>query len=342
MSHLVKKQTPDQRAVVNELIHIRDCDRQISDRRFYDDYLADVPRFSYTVWFRVQNDNYTGDTDRVITALQDKLVFIRERIRADKNRERVEAGEDFYQTDSVIAALDAIEEASNRGDEIRLVVYLAPFGAGKSALGRHLKRKRNAVIVPVFNTWRSSYSAGLRGIGALSGVTGKFKSLEEHRNAVFCELRDNPRLLYFDDANTLGPQTLNLIRDILNHTPCIVVVAAIPELMDQLCKKSFWESGQTFSRAVAIIPAEHIKVDDVAHFLAPFKLNGVLKPACSAIKDAANEFGHFRFVRRVVEYCDAAGGREKQLDLDTILHGVRRTQALLRSGQIALAKRRPA
>jgi hypothetical protein len=336
--HEVKHATAAQRATINELIHLRDVELKANDTAFHAEYFADV--CSYTVWFRLQKDNYTGNTAAICEALADKLVFLKERLRTAKVAERTEANDVFFKTDSVLAALSAVDEALDRGDEIRLVVYLAKFGQGKSALGRYLKRTKNALIVPVFNTWRSSYSAGLKGLRALLGVTGKYRTIEELRERVFHEVRCNPRILFFDDANTLGPESLNLIRDLLNHTPCTVVVAAIPELMDQLYKKSFWEAGQMFSRSVAVIPAEDVKTDDVAHFMKPFKLNGASSEAFKAIKAAANEFGHFRFVKRIVEYCDKQGGREKGLTLEQVLHGVRLTQAFLRTIQAALQRQK--
>ncbi|MBC8009193.1 MAG: hypothetical protein H7067_03755, partial [Burkholderiales bacterium] len=176
-----------------------------------------------------------------------------------------------------------------------------------------------------------SYYAAVCDIARAAGVSEADLGTSEYKaqRALLARLRTNRRVLVIDEGEYFGPRTTNLIKLILNQTGTVVVILAIPELARRWQKTAWVESAQTNRRSEAVVLAEMIFPEDVQLFA---KASGVkfasLAASAGQIAKAANEFGRFSFVVRVLK--ELRGINAGDVLNEDVATAIRNTKALLR------------
>lgn len=260
--------------------------------------------FSSTTWSKLQSGTYGGGFDTIARRLDDAIADVEGRV---PNIEDAAAKRKaFRRTTLARCVLTALAAAREGLDDRRVVVVLAPTGGGKTAIRDYLAT-RGAVCVEGRQAWRSSYRAFCLDIAR--GAGRKLAStLPEYRieDEMLGALRAKPRVLYIDEANTMGAQCANAIKLIVNETECSVVIAAIPELWDRFLAGSVQEAAQLVNRCQPILRAPAIGPADVKLFVSP--KTALVPGAIEKIASAANVFGGYRTVQAIdaaLAECDA-------------------------------------
>lgn len=270
--------------------------RPMSEESFVSRYLP----YSSTVWSRVNSGNYRGNLDKVQQMLDQAADDIEDRL--DSIQQRVDQAASFVVTRFASAVIGAHRRALDDGDQCRIVVALAPTGAGKTTIANHLTRRHSAVFVEGRQSWRTSYKAFCLDVAAAAG-----KSLTQYRtdersaeNALIDALGTKHGTLVIDEANTQSGAVANALKMIINRTNYTVVIFAVPEHWDDFAARNTNEVKQVINRCQAVLRFDTIPERDVDAFLsASFKDNR--KQCCKLIANAANEFGAYKAVKRI---CD--------------------------------------
>lgn len=289
--------TPGQLDLLTQLRGLQTA-RSLSDAQFVQRHLTISP----TTWSRLNNGTYAADASGAFVKLDANL----RQMRVESARNSKLTGSKvffaFAQQSLAIAAVTTCK-LKTADDPNRFVAYLAPTGGGKTALGRELKIMHDGILVEGRESWRKSYYAALCDIGAAAGVSAEDIAKGEHAAevALLKKLNANRRVLIIDEGEYFGPRTVNLVKLILNQSPTVVVVLAIPELFERWQKAAWQEAKQINRRAEAIVSLEVVTPEEVQKF-ADDKLTagGYVKTVAGLIAKAANEFGGYDLVTRVV------------------------------------------
>jgi len=184
----------------------------------------------------------------------------------------------------------------------RLVVGLAETGGGKTRLGRQLKIAHDGILVEASEPWRSSYFAAIYDVALGAGVPEKELGTSKHQvqRALISQLRKQRRILIIDEAEYFGPAATNLIKLILNQTPTVIIVLAIPDLFARWQRSAWIESAQTSRRSEAVILADPVFPEDVIALAE--KLGKTLTAEMAGvIAKASNTFGKISFALRAIK-----------------------------------------
>ena len=307
------------------------CDELgISSARFAKEYLD----CSKATWWKICKNEYRGATSRKV----DDFAKVLERIKDLKSipAQKSQADEEpIFETDTLLALKKAVLKAYNRVDDMRLVIFRAQTGGGKDTAIRHIARTVNdtdRTIVNVLNVeatevWRNSYYACCCQMLRALGCDSFGKSKLEAENALLAQLNMRKYLVAVNEANYFGPQAFNLLKIIINQTKSSVLICTIPEIFEKLKLRSWWEASQLINRSTVVITAPPITADDVEPFLGgiDFESDDVAEAACQMAAHAANSFGLFRQVKRVVENLS---GKSK-VSLSDVERAVSKAQAFL-------------
>jgi len=268
--------------------------RELSDGDFVREFLP----YSGTTWSRVRGGTYTGNVDRVIDAYTIALNEINARLPGIR-RAAEEAGE-FARTTLVKAVLASAIKAKDARSR-RIVVALAPTGAGKTAIGRYMENC-GAVYVEGKKSWRSSYKAFCADVAEAAGQRLRWARFSEHEaeRAMLNALRMKNGTLYIDEANTLGSHTLDALKLIVNQSGQCIVIAAIPGAWDALTQRAEDEMLQLLNRCQPVIRYSSITAHDAALFLDGCGIRDhELNDAAVAVAEAATRFGGYTMVQAI-------------------------------------------
>jgi hypothetical protein len=265
--------------------------KPISDNDFAKRYLP----FSATTLSRIKSTAhpYTGNLDNIADKLAQAEDDVAERLYSV--RTAASADREFIQTKVACAAQGAIKRARESKGR-RVVVLLAPTGAGKTAVGEALAA-RGATYIEGRVSWRKSYKAFCADVAKVAGRPMKCKKYSEHdaEERMLQALRARDIVLYLDEANSLGPESANAIKLIVNQTSTVVVIAAIPERWDKFTRFAPDEFGQLINRCQPILRHTGMSDADARPFLAHSGLSAADLDKCLATAvAAANEFGAFK------------------------------------------------
>lgn len=154
----------------------------------------------------------------------------------------------------------------------RLVVALAPTGGGKTTLARQIADTWHGRVLrtEATETWRKSYLKSCADILAAAGIEPAEipHSAARAEGALLRLLRAQPRVIVIDEAHYFGPATINLVKAILNQTPCSVVLLAIPDLWHRMNRAAWVESEQLLTRRCAMVDGRTLTARDAAAYLA--------------------------------------------------------------------------
>jgi hypothetical protein len=297
---LAAKYSPGQADVLTQL-RAEQARLGLSDGAFVQRHLT----VSATVWNRLCNGTYPANPAAAFVKLEGNLRQLRlERTKAA----RLTGGRKFIALPKHQAVHDAVTSAKLKeaDDQDRLVVFLAESGGGKTALARDLMLQHDGILVEARESWRDSYYAAARDIATAAEVSASELDQGKHaaETALLRRLRANRRVLIIDEAEYFGPRTANLIKLILNQTETVVVLLAIPVLFRRWQEKAWVESVQLNRRAVTVV-GDVVTNGDVRKFVdadGRVKLEpGEALAACNAIAEAANAFGRYDTVKRVID-----------------------------------------
>lgn len=332
MSKEVKNLTAEQKAVVQELESFR-ARLRIPVPAFCREWTEHSP----DVYRRMVKDNYAGDVDGVVESYAASLLELRAMFAPVAEIEPARIAKPFIHTDTTRVIVDKIDEALRNRNHRRVGLILGPTGSGKTELLQHLAERFGGRIVGATEAWRRSYTEGLADIYEAFAPHRGWRTRGELQRSLFGLLRQpvtrpdtgkaSPALLLLDESNTWGPHTWNMVRDIVNRTPAVVVAAGLTEVIDKLCVRSFSEASQVMKRALFCYELPPLEGADVEAFLAPLGLNGTLKSASARLADQANVFGRYELVERVVEALRMERGPRT---LEQVNHAIAAEQATIR------------
>lgn len=218
---------------------------------------------------------------------------------------------DIFVTSTLVAVKKGIAAAASRDDELRLVIFLAVEGGGKDTAIRFIassmdeinsaERQVRFVSIEARESWRKSYFSAVCDIlYAVEGVDAGTMSCRAAENLLLSALRAKRVLLAINEANYFGPHTFNLLKFLINQTPVVILLCAIPSIFQRLKLKSWDEAKQVIRRSYVTIQAPGLTVKDVRPFISHLNFASQ-DAAAAAIAVNANQFGAFGFVKRVVE-----------------------------------------
>lgn len=256
--------------------------------------------FSATTLSRMRAGMYSGDVARVTRQIRFAVDEIE--MRLDRLRRAAEADKSFVRTRLAKAAIAAITKARD-GKGRSVVIILAPTGAGKTEIGRHLQ-SRGAIYVEGRQSWMASYKAFCADVCAAAGRpirTTKY-SERDAENEMLAALRARDGILYIDEANTLGRSTANAIKLIANQTGYTVALAAIPEMWDAFILGAENEVRQVVNRCQPILRHDRLSAADITPFLERTSLSkDDIQAALPLVLNAANEFGALKTISTLIE-----------------------------------------
>lgn len=257
-------------------------------------------RFSSTVWSKVNSGTYTGSMDNVLKKCEDAAADMDDRI--DAIAHKAERSKGFLLTHPAKAAIGAYQKARDDAYNCRLVVFLAPTGAGKSTILHHIESRYGATFIEGVTSWRNSYKAFCADVADALGSPIPSRNFDERtaEKALLSALGSRSGTLVIDEANTLGASTANAIKLIINKTDYTIVLAATPEMWDTFTAGAVNEVRQVLNRCQAVLRFSEVPQRDIDLFL-PKDFTGDRKDATKRIAAAATEFGAYKTVKRI---CD--------------------------------------
>lgn len=272
----------------------------ISDTEFAKRYLP----FSSSTFSRVKSGekaktvglNFDNITEQIQQAEED----ISERISSIKMAAVAESV--FIPTKLACATQASIMRARDSKNR-RVVVLLAPTGAGKSTVGEALAAK-GAIYMEGRQSWKRSYKAFCADVAKATGRPMKVKHYTEHdaEERMLQALRSRDIILYLDEANALGPESVNAIKMIVNTTGTVVLIAAVPGTWDKLCSGAADEVEQLVNRCQPILRYKGLTEKEARLFMQRSSLTAADIDKCiEQIVDASNEFGAFKTIVALVD-----------------------------------------
>ena len=297
----------EQQVVIDELNALRAKLAVPNDTEFHKRYLSSY--MSYSTWFRLNDGNYNGKIEKYIDCCRQVIENITELLASRTYLRPVQIGE-FYRLNTFEAVFESIKEAQERPDNKRLVIFLAETGFGKSAVCEQLHIKYNATLIESSEVWRSSYFACVKDVCAALGSAGPWKSVAAAQEWMLNQMNKKVGVLGIDEANSFGPHSCNLVKMILNRTPWVVFIGALPGLFNMMTRKSWFEASQMLRRAIAVIHHADIKPVDVSPFVSELKF-AEPKAALPLIAGAGNKFGGYDTIKEIrTELLDSFGTDE--------------------------------
>ena len=248
--------------------------------------------FSNTTFYRLQVDQYTGDTEGSMLKAESDLANLREEIAIAKNIRPVGG---IHETRHIRAISNAISAARASKTKNRIVFFLAPTGGGKTTVCEYIADKFSQPVIEATEAWRTSYLTGCAAIATAFGSNATMNTARKAETAMLAVLSKDRRTLIIDEGNTFGPHTANMLKLILNKTETVILVAAIPYLFNRMQLAAWAESSQLIRRTTTFIHIEQIDGTDIA----PMFPRGIDEPALRLVTDAANQFGLFDMAARV-------------------------------------------
>ena len=274
--------------------------KTISDTEFAKRYLP----FSASTFSRVKSNEKAKtiglNFDNITEQIQQAEEEIAERLSAIRIAAAVE--QEFVPTKLACATQASLKKARDSKTR-RVVVLLAPTGAGKSTVGEALSA-RGAIYMEGRQSWKRSYKAFCADVARAAGRPMKVKRYTEHdaEERMLQALRSRDVILYLDEANALGPESVNAIKMIVNTTGTVVLIAAVPGTWDKLCSGAEDEVEQLVNRCQPILRYKGLSADDARPFISRSALSAADIDKCiDQVVECANEFGAFKTIVALVD-----------------------------------------
>jgi|GEM_PF-6156961 len=264
------------------------------------------------------NDVYPGNSTAMVAQFRKAYETFKDVDSLAKVEVRTDSAGAFFETATMRAVKKGVIAATRRDDELRMVIYLARTGCGKDTAIRYLadsmpeinrpEREFTFISVEARESWRKSYFAAVCDIlFAVEGIDAGNMSCRAAENLLISSLRARRVILAINESNYFGAHTFNLLKFMINQTPTVIFICAIPSIFERMKLKSWNEAEQVIRRSYVTLIAQDLTVNDVRPFLANLDFEAPdAAAACVAL--GANQFGGYGFVKRVVEnLADATG-----------------------------------
>jgi DNA transposition AAA+ family ATPase len=240
----------------------------------------------------------------------------------------------WHITATRLAVSDAMKERGNN----RLVIIEGQSGSGKSTAARCMAAKfgRKIVLVEADETWKGPNLGGM-----LSGLLRALQVREApisgdgKLHKIIDVLSQSPVCLAIDEAHHLGPRTLNIVKSILNQTPCQVVFLCIPTLFRRLETEAYEEAKQlTQNRLCERVKLNGPALADVERFFerrltweteSDGRKGETHKGCAKLCAEQARRHGYWNFVNLVVRKCRELAGK-RPVDRDTFAKALAKAQ----------------
>lgn len=216
-----------------------------------------------------------------------------------------------------LAVTGAIKERGNN----RFVLIEGPSGSGKTTASRSIAAHfgRQIVLTEADPTW-DSRSVMLGGLLRSMGVVEIPISAEARKLKLLDHLKESPVCLIIDEAHHLGPDTLNLLKTLINQTKCQIVCIAIGTLFRKLETKNYEEARQlTRNRQKERLTLKAPDEAQVQSFISrrlTFSDATTLRLCASTLSERAASYGHWNFVNLVCREAKERAGRDA-IDIET-------------------------
>lgn len=295
-----------------------------NDGIFCRDHLS----YSATVWYRIKSGDYwnmVANRDPIFATLDKDL----RRLEREQSIAARHAGAEWFPFADFKAVQSAVDEARAKpiSDPDRLIVFLADTGGGKTRLCGRLAQDGGAVIIEAREAWKTSYFNCLKDFATALGVdTRNNPTKGEMEEAILRELNKKRAILAVDEGEFFAAQSLNLIKLVLNKTPTVIVICAMPEAYARWNRANWHEARQIRRRTHALVVQEVIHPDEAARFLRKGPASAVAAAAGPHLAAAANQFGRFDLCKRVATSLRAG---HPTADLEDVKKAITREQTLL-------------
>lgn len=167
-------------------------------------------------------------------------------IAADRASGRIEEP-DYEDMRHVVAASLAVGDAIRAKDNGRLVILEGGIGAGKTTVMRCVQAKwpNTVTCLEADVTWTPSLHVTLTEIlrGLLPIETAQRSSGDALRKVLEI-LAQRRRVVWIDEGHHLGLLGLHVVKTLINRSPTVIVIAAIPTLLRRLEQSQFEEARQ--------------------------------------------------------------------------------------------------
>jgi len=275
--------------------------KSVSDTDFAKRFLT----FSGSTLSRIKARKPDGDPDvekskglnldnlsEKLTQAEDEIKDSLSSIKSTKDAER-----QFVSTTLAAATMSSVKRARECKGR-RIIVVLAPTGAGKTAIGEAMAAK-GATYIEGRQSWKHSYKAFCADVARAAGRPMRTKDYNEHaaEERMLQALRSRDSILYIDEANTFGPESANAIKLMHNQTGTIIVIAMTPSAWETLCDGAEDEVAQLVNRCQPIIRHKSVKESDAMPFINGSGLSQQdLSKCIGMVVEAANKFGAIKTV----------------------------------------------
>ncbi|MEO7933237.1 MAG: ATP-binding protein [Chthoniobacterales bacterium] len=243
---------------------------------------------------------YQGSISEVLNECESMYRRIQERKALAS---KVRQGTVFITFPHFQTLLDRVTILHGSETQNRLLVYLADSGGGKTAFLREAAARTGGLFIEARESWRDSYFSACVDLCRATGITENLPSSGAAEKALIEILKVRKTVLLIDEGEYFGPKSINLIKLILNQTPTVVIICAIPELWNRIKRIAWMESLQIVRRTDHVETLTKIHPADVQKFMdqRELNLNGSSEASCKLIARHANEFGRYDLITRVAD-----------------------------------------
>jgi DNA transposition AAA+ family ATPase len=227
---------------------------------------------------------------------------------------------------NIISVRQAVAAAMQEESIARFICVEGQNGTGKDAAIHALAKiwPKPTAFVEAHDLWRDSLAIPLADIinclsvrrqDQESGEPFRMPHLPAQRlEIVLEELGKRKVILLINEAHSMGPRGLNLVRTIISRTPCIPVLFCIPVLLSRLIKVGYEEAAQLFgNRLCRRVRLESPAVDEILLMMkrrhVTFADAHTAAMCAERVASEAPKYGNWRFVTKVTRraFTTAAG-----------------------------------
>lgn len=198
------------------------------------------------------------------------------------------------------SSVDTCLKLAGLGSEDKLTFLAAPTGRGKTFSSRVLVQEFTGYACNAQRDWKSSNKCMMQDLATILGIPWTDRDPVYKISRAIKGHFKTPKVLIL---NELGPHTFNAsmvvwVREMLNETAAVIVLCAVPELLDILERTMRDELDQVRRRG-RFVRSAPITAEEVQWFMRKMRQTTIDNTAAEMIATAANEFGGYCCVKFV-------------------------------------------
>ena len=251
---------------VRAILNLTDLVRRLSEHQTERNLIAtifarDHLHVADSTWSKILDGKYVLSQGNKVLA---RLEIALQELDDEKTYGRRAPVSPVIKLSGIRAILNAVKIARNQ-ERNRLVIYSSPTGGGKDKAAQAVIHEypQRTLLVEATEPWRGSYFSAVKAIARRAGIPARdLTSAAAGQEILISWLEHNKPILMINEAHYMGPPALNLLKEILNRTPCVVVIFAIPSLFDRMQRSAYEECSQLRTRTCAHITRAVVPPDD--------------------------------------------------------------------------------